>query len=217
MIIITRKAKLVAAPEPPFVGTTCVFAPTAEAPSAGILGGTLAWGHEAATIDWGDGTVERVASISKLVHAYANPGLYTARISDDLTELRMSMSRSNVDFVIECAGQLHSVVSNATLLTALGSGCFARCRNLVSLDISQTKVSMLPYCVCKDCASLTGRVDFPHVTELVGQGVGYMPFEGCTSLSEIRFAEANRAAIEASEAYQIDPRLGAVNARVTFG
>ena len=217
MIIITRKAKLVAAPETPFVGTTCVFAPTAEAPSAGILGGTLAWGHEAATIDWGDGTVERVASISKLVHAYANPGLYTARISDDLAYIQMSMSRSSIDFVKQCVGQLHSFACNSSILNGLGSGCFAYCRNLVSLDISKTPVRELPYIMCKGCESLRGRVDFPNVTELVGQGVGYMPFEGCTSLSEIRFAEANRAAIEASEAYQIDPRLGAVNARVTFG
>ncbi len=217
MNIIIRKVRVLAAPEPVFVGTTCVFAPTAEALSAGIYGGTLAWGHEAATVDWGDGTVERVTSILKLAHTYARPGLYTARISDDLSELRMSMPRNNIDFVIECAGQLHSVVSNATLLTDLGSGCFAFCRNLVSLDISQTNVSVLPNAVCRDCASLSGRVYFPNVTDLVGQSVGYMPFDGCTSLSEIRFAEANRAAIEATEAYQVDPRLGAVNASVTFG
>lgn len=217
MLIITRKVKLVAAPKPAFVGTTCVFAPTAEALSAGIYSGELAWGHEAATVDWGDGTVERVTSITRLIHTYAKPGLYTARISDDLSVLRMSMGRSTLDFVIECAGQLHSVVSNATLLTELGSGCFAYCRNLVSLDISQTNVTVLPIAVCRDCASLSGRVDFPNVTDLVGQGVGYMPFDGCTSLSEIRFAKANRAAIEASEAYQIDPRLGAAKAHVTFG
>lgn len=217
MIIITRKVKLVAAPEPPFVGTTCVFAPTAEAPSAGIFGGTLAWGHDAATIDWGDGTVERVASISKLVHTYEKPGLYTARVSDDLSVLRMSMPRSNLDFVIECAGQLHSFACNSSILNGLGSGCFAYCRNLVSLDISKTPVHELPYIMCKGCESLRGRVDFPNVTDLVGNTVGSLPFDGCTSLSEIRFAEANRAAIEASEAYQIDPRLGAVNAMVTFG
>lgn len=203
-------------PPASFVGTTCTFVTTEDAPCAGIYSAILAEGRETVTIDWGDGSVERVAAVSKLVHAYAAPGTYTARISDDLASLTMSGSRSTIDFVKQCSGRLRALESNATRLTALGSTCFAHCPNLVTFDISRTLIRDLPSWLCKNCTSLAGRLDFPNV-DAISASREQEPFAGCTGgLAEIRFAEANRAAIEATGAYRGDRTLGSGTAVCTF-
>ena len=124
-----------------------------------------------------------------ITHTYPAAGIYTITFSDVLTSIGFSGETTTRKMHRE---KLLSFTSTARNLHQIIGHAFDGCVNLAG------------------CAS------FPCVTEIVGN-VGNLPFEGCTSLSEIRFAEANRAAIEASEAYQIDPRLGAVNARVTFG
>lgn len=210
MNIIIRKVRMIAPPM-----TVCTFTPTAEAPCAGIYLASLADGHDSVTIDWGDGSVECVSTVKQLIHTYTEPGTYTATISDDIRSIAMSAPRPMLDFVKTCAGQLRAFKSTATLLANLTQACFAYCPNLVTFDISATPIRALTYGLCRDCTALTGRLDFPNAAVLTISG-STLTFTGCTSPLEIHFAEANRAAIESSAAYQTDQKLGAANAVVKF-
>ena len=207
---ITCKTTLLSPPM-----SVCTFTTTADAPCAGIYSAPLADGHDTVTIDWGDGTVERVPLVWKLIHTYAAPGTYEARISDDVKSISMSAERAVNEFNKKCSEQFRAFRSDATLLKELTRFGFAFSPNLTTLDVSQIPAPAIPLCLCVKSTNLSGRLDFPSVTDIAGSA-NTQPFSDCEGALEIHFAEHNRAAIEATAAYQADPKLGAANAVVSF-
>ena len=88
-----RKAIVVAAPVPPFVGTRISI--RLDDPASltwGMQNIQLASGHEKSVIEWGDGSRDEVTLNGARTHAYARAGKYEVRISNDtgITELHFA-------------------------------------------------------------------------------------------------------------------------------
>jgi len=241
-MIITKTLTLVAAPEPPFVGTRITLNMPADC---------LTWGIDTAdpaedvgdsmTIEWGDGEVyEGPNELGNLTHTYAAPGIYEVKVSDDILNLDLSgrasspyskyvkavtAFRSNskhIDSLTTC------FLNEATNLTCLDmrdvpaktafDACLQGCSALTSLAGLPRSLVHLRALAFAGCTAATGRVDLPNVRQIgmSGDGADKAPFLGCASLAEIHFAAANEAAVKASPAYLADPRLGAANASIHF-
>ena len=216
-MIIVKKIILVAepGPEPAERGTFLTVEPTAESPTYGFYAGTLAADSGSVTVDWGDGTVETVADISRMAHTYAVPGVYTVRLSDDLAMLGCSAPVGTAVQSKVYAKLLKGVVCNAAKLKTLNAGAFRQSDNLVSADFADAAIATLKSNVFNGCAALAGAVVFPAVVDIDG-AAGTQPFAGCAALREIHFARANEPVITALPCYADDPHLGAANATVLF-
>lgn len=238
MNIIIRKVRVVAAPVPPlFVGTRVKILVTEESPAWGFKTANLADGSTRILVDWGDGAVEEFAGGSDLTHAYATPGQYEVRLSDDIVSLALS-AKSGVH-MRTYGPMIAGVWSNARKLDALLSYAFGSCANLTEIDFKEAQIRAIPEYCFFHCASLVNldnlpvgiveiakrgfcsceRIEiarFPNAVSVAGTGM-LLAFSNCTALREIHFAEANKEALLASEAFQDDPEhLGAPNATVLF-
>lgn len=216
-MIIVKKIILVAepGPEPAVRGTFLTIEPTAESPTYGFYAGALAADSGSVTVDWGDGTVETVADISRMAHTYASAGVYTVRLSDDLAMLGCSAPVGTAVQSRVYAKLLKGVVCNAEKLKALNTGAFRQSDNLVSADFADAAIESIRSNAFNGCAALAGAVVFPSAIDIEGS-MGTLPFAGCESLREIHFARANEPIITALPCYADDPHLGAANATVLF-
>ena len=209
MNIITIKATLVADPAPPppqFIGTRIGL--RFDDPAS------LDWGiftagvvpESVTEIDWGDGTTERVSSISQLVHTYPSVGEYEVRLSDTVTTLRLS----TVSGVFATyAKRIVSFVTNAVNLNTLSALCFNGASGLETVDLRDGNVTTLSTRCFDGCVSLSGRLDLPKVNSIQATG-----FKGCVNITELHFAKSNEAVISALTGF--DTLFGAVNARPFF-
>jgi len=216
-MIIIKKVILVAepGPEPAERGTFLTVEPTEESPTYGFYAGTLAADSGSVTVDWGDGTVETVADISRMTHTYASAGVYTVRVSDDLAMLGCSAPVGTAVQSRVYAKLLKGVVCNAAKLKVLNTGAFRQSDNLVSADFADAAIESIRSNAFNGCFALAGAVVFPSVVDIDG-AAGTLPFAGCTALREIHFARANEPVITALPCYADDPHLGAANATVLF-
>jgi len=216
-MIIVKKIILVAepGPEPAERGTFLTVEPTEESPTYGFYAGALAADSGSVTVDWGDGTVETVADISRMTHTYAMAGVYTVRLSDDLAMLGCSAPVGTAVQSRVYAKLLKGVVCNAEKLKALNTGAFRQSDNLVSADFADAAIESIRSNTFNGCSALAGAVVFPSVVDIDG-AAGTLPFAGCTALREIHFARANEPVITALPCYADDPHLGAANATVLF-
>ena len=216
-MIIVKKIILVAepGPEPARRGTFLTVEPTEESPTYGFYAGALAADSGSVTVDWGDGTVETVADISRMTHTYASAGVYTVRLSDDLAMLGCSAPVGTAVQSRVYAKLLKGVGCNAEKLKALNTGAFRQSDNLVSADFADAAIESIRSNAFNGCSALAGAVAFPSVVDIDG-AAGTLPFAGCTALREIHFARANEPVITALPCYADDPHLGAANATVLF-
>lgn len=212
MYIITKKVRLVAAPEPVVSGSSLLLRVPDDPPVYKFFRGVRAVSSPVATVDWGDGVIEEVPSLTDRTHAYAAPGDYLVRFSDDFRSIRPSgMGAVGSHYLL----QVRAFASSAAKLTELSTGCFRFCANLTSVDVAAAGIVKLGASAFEGCTALTGCVALPKVTTVEGDEEG-LPFEGCDALEEIRFSAVYEAEIKASAAYRASPSLGASNATVIF-
>ena len=240
-MIITKTVTLIAAPEPPFVGTTLKISVPADSLTWGIFSITKAADAESVTIDWGDGetTIVTGSTTRQIPHTYASGGNYTVRVSDDASIYSFSTNTAN-DYQSVYAPMIREASSNATRLTTIGAGAFMNAANLVKADFSAASSleTCLPWsfnnCVnltdlrlpdgikklysqsFGNCDGLSGRLDFPAVNQLIGSGENSPPFLGSDNITEIHLAAAYEAAIRSSASFKVSATLGAPNATVVF-
>ena len=237
MNIIIKKVKVVAAPEP-VRETRVTIVVTEDSPVWGFRTINIAPGADRILVDWGDGAVDAFTeNVLNATHVYAAPDRYEVRFSDDLASF--ALSAKSGDCMRTYAPMIRGVWSNARKLDALLAYAFGSCMNLTEIDLKETQIRVIPeYCFYR-CSSLVdldnlpvGLVDickrgfcncerieiakFPNAVSVAGTEM-LLPFSGCTALQEIHFAEANKEALLASEAFQYDPEhLGAPEAVVLF-
>ena len=168
--------------------------------TAGAVPGTVT------EIDWGDGTTERVSSISQLVHTYPSVGEYEVRLSDTVTTLRLSnISGAFTDY----AKRIVSFITNSVNLNSIGALCFNGVSGLETVDLRNSNVTTLNTRCFDGCVSLSGRLDLPKVNSIFATA-----FKGCVNITELHFAKSNEAVISALTGF--DTLFGAVNARPFF-
>ncbi|MCQ2367573.1 MAG: hypothetical protein MJ109_00965 [Kiritimatiellae bacterium] len=154
--------------------------------TVGVYGGALAEGSTKAKIDWGDGYVEEVTSLSQLSHKYELPGEYTLRISDDVSEIAFSSPIASSPFASEYAKRILEVEGVGEKLTTLRASALMNAANLVNAK-------------------------FASVDNVLTDVL-----KGANAIHYIHFAAANETALKASAGYQADARLGSTSARVKF-
>ena len=190
---ITKTLTLVAAPEPPFIGTTIRIAIPDGANAWGIYAAGLADDSEAITIAWGDDREPQTVSggVEKLVHTYPSAGEYTIRVSDDASYVSVSGDIESAGvFYSDYAPMVRSIVHNGTRLAILQafSGW--------------------------NCAALE-RVEYPAVVSITGRPA-MAPFKDCSALTEIHFGAANETTIRNISVFKAYPNLLAPNATAYF-
>lgn len=215
MIIIERKVTLIAAPEPPFVGTSVWIKTSAESPVWGLRDLVKADDSEAITVDWGDGTVERFeGDVVRVTHEYETHGLHEVRISDDV-KLLMLVGLLRV-YIEEYAPKIIRVKTNGTKLSFLGSYVAYKAANLTSFVCDAPGPLRMEMMGFKGCAALES-ISLPTVNSVAAGSASELPFVDCVALREIHFAAANKDALLASSAFQLDPvHLGSPNGTVMF-
>ena len=191
-MIITKTLTLVAAPEPPFVGTTVRVRIPDGSLTFGFNNLVLADGSESFTIDWGDGSVQEFAAdADHATHEYAHGGDYEIKISDGVSSIKLSgSSMQDPDYYNVYAPMIRSVESNGERLAIIQANGFRHCVNLTSAAFQSVSV-------------VNGRS-------------GTVPFNECAALTEIHFAAAHEAEIKETMAYKADPPMGAPNATIYF-
>lgn len=191
-MIITKTLTLVAAPEPPFVGTTVRVRIPDDSRTFGLNNLVLAEGEESFTVDWGDGSVQEFAAdLDHATHEYAHGGDFDIRISDGASSIKQSgSSLQDPDYYEVYAPMVLRVESNGARLSTIQANCFRHCVNLT-------------YAAFQSVSVINGRS-------------GTVPFNECDALTEIHFAAAHEEAIKATAAYESDPPFGAPNATIYF-
>ena len=212
MNIIIKKVRLVAAPEPAFVGTR-LGVRIVDDPDFAFYKATLADDCATVRIEWGDGTSDVLAAdqLAAVSHTYPGPGEYEIRISDDIKSA--SFTGTGLDYV-RTAAMIRSFATTGTKLRTLNIRAFKGCVNLVSVDLSAAFVSTFQPGVFENCTGLSGVVRLDSVSTLQGN---VQPFNGCTGgITEIHFRKANEAEITGSTVYSNDHTLGTGTAVVEF-
>ena len=203
MHIITKKVRLVPAP---FVGTKIrVSVPSSPGGELTykIFRAIRADGCDTLMIDWGDGVTETFNAFINKGHTYEEPGVYEIRISDDVSELTVSNTADT--YVNFYAPSVLSFTSNAKKLTSIGT--FRRCCNMIGFDMRESNIMELRECEFLDCASLSGDIYLPRISELPYTDT--QPFAGCTGgITRIHFSAEHEDAIRNSAAFLADPTLG---------
>ena len=191
-MIITKTLTLVAAPEPPFVGTTVRVRIPDGSPTFGFVNLAKAEGTESFTIDWGDGNVQTFAAdADHATHEYPHGGDYEIRISDGVSSIKQSgSSAQDPDYYEVYAPMVRSVESNGARLSTIQANCFRHCVNLTSAAFLSVSV-------------INGRS-------------GTVPFNECDALTALHFAAIHEEEIKATMAYKADPPFGAPNATIYF-
>lgn len=207
-MIIIKKVRLIAAPEPEgtFLG---VRIPEGDLRLM-LYKATTVDGAMGVTVDWGDGTQETVAEIDNLVHDYPAAGAYVVAISDDIDELCPFNTSGET---LAYKDRLFSVRATARRFVTTANFGFSGLPNL--RELSLPNVRTLWNGVFSGCTGLVGELCFLSVAAF-GSAPRTMPFKDCPGVTAIRFARSNEAAIRASSFWEKDPQLGAANAVVRF-
>ena len=192
MIIINKTVRLVAAPVPPFVGTTVRVRIPDDSLTFGLNNLVLAEGAESFTVDWGDGSVQEFAAdLDHATHEYAHGGDFDIRISDGVSSAKLSGSPGvDPDYYNAYAPMVRGIASNGERLAIIQANGFRHCVNMTSAAFQSVSV-------------VNGRS-------------GTVPFNECDALTEIHFAAAHEAEIKETMAYKADPPMGAPNATIYF-
>ena len=144
--------------------TVLVVRASAASMTAFIKGGDLAPGSREVTINWGDGTKQKVPRFDALTHTYSNPREYRVVISDDLQSFAYRGGDTDEQ------GQM--------LAEMLSAG---------------TKIKSIPSYGFNHCRSMRGKMEFPGVTSIGGYafgslgGVTELSFPSLTRLSQTAF------------------------------
>lgn len=155
---------------PPERGTSIVINVTADSPSFGIYSATLADGHDAVVVNWGDGTCESHAGIAELSHTYATPGRYTVTLSDDIAALGVAYTAVKPPFTTVYPRLIHDFSSNAANLAELTMGCCKGATNLAHFDLVDSAITTLGQACFVQCKSLTEIDSLPHDLAEIGVG-----------------------------------------------
>ena len=215
MNIIVKKVRLVAAPEPAFVGTRLGVEVPPEMAGFGIYSATLAEGSTGITVDWGDDTPPQFVTSDDfpLVHTYAAAGRYEIRLSDDIAALAVSAATSSavgayMPFLID-------VEMSAKRLVELAHLCFYECVNLVEFTAPDNNIAKIGRIAFMDCGKLVSPICLPRLVEFEGSG-SKAPFKGAEGVLEIHLGRANEETIRALPNFADNPTLGAPNATLFF-
>lgn len=143
-------------------------------------------------VDWGDGNVEKInGNISKLSHSYANAGIYSVKISNNLTSFApsrndstwcntTSQNRYTFKSMVKTGSNM-PIASNATM----PSYAFYQCQALSSIDwlsSCYTGLTALPSYAFYYCQGITSLSSLPSRIK----GLGSFAFYYCTGLTGIQ-------------------------------
>lgn len=196
-------------PPPPFVGTTVKVNIPADSLGMCIYRLDCTSDGAAITIDWGDGTIDKlIDGDDQGSHTYAQGGEYTIRISDDVQKLQIAGSDTDYfDF-----DKIVGVKVNATNLTGIYPRFCGGCTNLRELDLMQMKAETLEINSFRNCTSFTGEIFLPSIKK-----IKQASFQGANGgITKFHFAKENEASILACAAFTRDRSLGTGTAESVF-
>ena len=203
MNIIIKKVKVV--PHPMYRQGTRLTAVISEPETEfGTWMTSLALGHTAGMVDWGDGVIEPLYGNN--AHIYVQPGTYQAVISDDFAVLGFG----------PCSKLLTSVISNAQNLVELPSSAFSGGVQLAELDLRLTRINKIGPFAFTNCTALTGEFYFPEVRVFSGAAKVMAPFKNCTGITKLHFAAKHKESITSCAIYKADPTLGTITGECVF-
>lgn len=165
---------------------------------------SLAPGHTAGMVDWGDGVIEPLYGNN--THIYVQPGTYQVVISDDFAVLGFG----------PCSKFLTSVISNAQNLVELPSSAFVDAVELATLDLRLTRINKIGPFAFRNCTALTGEFYFPEVRTFSGAAKAMAPFKNCTGITKLHFAAKHKESITSCAIYKADPTLGTITGECVF-
>ena len=207
--IITKKVTLLPAPEPITDTRIKVRLDDPNSLTWGLYSLTIAQDTSKAVIDWGDGISEEVTESGSRTHDYARTGVYEVRISNDISELRISAKNATSEFREIYAKAILEFRTAATQLEVLGMNCFYDAKNLSLFKCEGGAVREIRIYAFGLCTKLEGVLDLPDVVKLASTS-----FPDCPNITELRFSTANKATIDGLSGY--GESFGAENAIVTF-
>lgn len=213
MNIIIKKVRLVAAPEPAFVGTRIgikITEPYDGKYIFGIANATIAK-FDGIFIDWGDGTRESPSDFAKLLHEYPGPGVYEVRMSDNFWAILLSTADTETYPGVLIGNEVRSLVSNAPLLTGFSRFGMRNLANLEYVNLNGSSVNAIGSSVFSGCPSLKGDVYFQPVATIYATS-----FKDSPLITAFHFAAANEEVITSSESYKTDPTFGTGSAICLF-
>ena len=203
MNIIIKKVKVV--PHPMYRQGTRLTAVISEPETEfGTWMTSLAPGHTAGMVDWGDGVIEPLYGNN--THIYVQPGTYQVVISDDFAVLGFG----------PCSKFLTSVISNAQNLVELPSSAFVDAVELATLDLPLTRINKIGPFAFRNCTALTGEFYFPEVRTFLGAAKAMAPFKNCTGITKLHFAAKHKESITSCAIYKVDPTLGTITGECVF-
>lgn len=203
MNIIIKKVKVV--PHPMYRQGTRLTAVISEPETEfGTWMTSLAPGHTAGMVDWGDGVIEPLYGNN--THIYVQPGTYQVVISDDFAVLGFG----------PCSKFLTSVISNAQNLVELPSSAFVDAVELATLDLPLTRINKIGPFAFRNCTALTGEFYFPEVRVFSGAAKAMAPFKNCTGITKLHFAAKHKESITSCAIYKADPTLGTITGECVF-
>ena len=204
MNIIIKKVKVV--PHPMYRQGTRLTAVISEPETEfGTWMTSLAPGHTAGMVDWGDGVIEPLYGNN--THIYVQPGTYQVVISDDFAVLGFSTNYAKF---------LTSAVSNAQNLVELSAGAFSGGVQLAELDLRLTRINKIGPFAFTNCTALTGEFYFPEVRVFSGAAKAMAPFKNCTGITKLHFAAKHKESITSGAIYKADPTLGTITGECVF-
>ena len=209
MNIITKKVRLIPAPEPITDTRIKVRLDDPNSLTWGLYSLTITQGTSKAVIDWGDGISEEVTESGSRTHDYARTGVYVVRISNDISELRFSAKTATSEFREIYAKSILEFHTAASRLEVLGMNCFYDAENFYLFKCEGEAVREIRLNAFGLCPKLEGVLDLPNVIKLASNS-----FPDCPNITELRFSTANKATIEGLSGY--GESFGAENAIVTF-
>ena len=181
----------------------------AESLEWGISTLTFADGESGVTIDWGDGTVELISDTKEISHAYPAVGVYTVRISDQISSLGCSASTGPIEFRKIYPPFILAFESTAEKLTAISGYCFSYADHMESFNCEGSGIKELKSMAFRLCDALSGTLRLKSVDTLAPK-----TFYSCGSVTELVFDNANYEAISALDGFAT--KFGAENALIRF-
>ena len=213
MNIIIRKVRVLAAPEPPFIGTRIRI--KLDDPASltwGVKNLTLAAGRDKAIIEWGDETRSELTASGELTHGYAAPGEYEVRISDDILSMAFSAKSSTSPFHVIYAPMIREFHTTALQLKDLAISCFIDASQLSLFSCEGSGLRTLAAHAFAFCPSLVGRVELHGITE-----VSEYSFANSSGITELHFSKVNESAIKSLPDWKSSGgKFGAPNAESFF-
>ena len=143
-------------------------------------------------IDWGDGCVEKhLSSISQLVHTYSTPGVYRAKVSNNISSIAFGGSKSGwCNTSLTCQANNHytlkDVVQLGTRVTSLPDYMFYYCgiSSISFLSTYNGSATSLPSHCFGYCKNLTSMSSLPTRFKSLGGYCFY--YSGLSGVVDLR-------------------------------